>query len=259
MIIANIQSLNEADRATVLGHFGQKATASAGPVKELEVKKHNANKGKATCWGDFAKKILSEKKDAVLAFKIANPETKGAHLLFMANYKKEHAEEFTAFKEEWAAKEETADDAASVASEPVAVAVPVHVAAPVAEKPKRVMTDEQKAKMKAGREAAKAKKAAEIDQTVAKIEATIEAEVIAAAAKKAALVAVSMAAEETASVTSGSTSSSGAKKRGPKKLADMTPEERAKHDSKKAERKAKKATEAVVEKPRSPSPKLKDE
>jgi hypothetical protein len=60
-----------------------------------------------------------------------------------------------------------------------------------------------------------------------------------------------------------------AKKRGPKKLNDMTPEERSAHDARKAERKAKKAaglssgsdtgSEATVPSTRSVSPKLKDE
>ena len=60
-----------------------------------------------------------------------------------------------------------------------------------------------------------------------------------------------------------------AKRRGPKKLDDMTPEERATHDARKAERKAKKAagltsgsdtgSDASVPSVRPPSPKLKDE
>jgi hypothetical protein len=91
-------------------------------------------------------------------------------------------------------------------------------------KPKRVLSEEQKAKMKAGRDAAKAKKA----------DGTVTAHVVVAS-------------------SSGSVTSEGsAKKRGPKKLADMTPEERTAHDAKVAERKAKKTaassdTETVAE------------
>ena len=76
-------------------------------------------------------------------------------------------------------------------------------------KPKRVLSDEQKAKMKAGREAAAAKK---------KLENPTE-EVV-------------------------SDSGSSEKKRGPKKLADMTPEERTAHNEKVAARKAAKAAKS---------------
>ena len=274
MIIANIQSLNDAERAQVLSHFAAAPAKTATPLKDvgsakdLEPKKQNANKGRPTCHGDFVKKILEEQKDAAAAYKLENPEQKGSHLVFVANYKKEHAEEFAAFEAAWkeahpkaepapkAVAAPVADDEATVASEPVAA---------VAEaKPKRVMTDEQKAKMKAGREAAKAKKTADA----------------------ARVVAVSMAAElmghgevpdDIAALMATPEAKPELKKRGPKKLEDMTPEERAKHDAKKAERQAKKAADKAAGRPtvdtdtgsevsapsvpsaRSTSPKLKDE
>ena len=57
--------------------------------------------------------------------------------------------------------------------------------------------------------------------------------------------------DDTASVASSATSTAapaaGAKRRGPKKLTEMTTEERAAHDSKVAERKAKKATATPAE------------
>ena len=112
------------------------------------------------------------------------------------------------------------------------VAAPVKAAEPVAappaeaEKPKRVISDEQKAKMKAGREAALAKKAAE----------------------KAAGGAPAEPAEKAAE-PSPQSDSSGPKKRGPKPLAEMTSEERAIHDAKVAERAAKKAMEKAAIQP----------
>ncbi len=255
MIIANIQSLNDAERAQVLGHFAKSTPLASnaqpkevGATKDAE-KKQNANKGRATCYADFAKKVMEEQKDAIAAFKLANPELKGAHLSFVGTYKKDHAEEFTAFETAWKLahpKEEVPKN--EVMPE---VEAPKSDAESVDAKPKRVMTDEQKAKMKAGREAAKAKKAAALDQTVAKIEATVEAEVLAGVAtKEAARVAVSMAAElmghgevpEEQPVQQ-------VKKRGPKKLEAMTPEERAKHDAKKAERQAKKAADKAAGRP----------
>lgn len=259
MIITNIQSLNDTDRAQVLSHF-VKGTQLAGPVKEvgankdLEPKKQNANKGKPTCHGDFVKKILEEQKDAAQAFKEANKEMKGAHLVFVANYKKEKAEEFTAFETAW--KEAHPKVATEAAKEPEVV-VATEVVAIAEPKIKRVITEEQKAKMKAGREAAKAKKSIEqaaqlpispafgapmVDPVVEPVEEPVEEPV----------------AEPVA-----------AKRRGPKKLDDMTPEERATHEARKAERKAKKAaglssgsdtgSDASVPSVRPPSPKLKDE
>lgn len=90
----------------------------------------------------------------------------------------------------------------------------------VVSKPKKVLSPEHLAKMKAGRE----KKLAE---------------------KKAVNGAANGAANVEASVDgSSSDSGSAGKKRGPKKLADMTPEERAEHDAKVAARKA--AKEAMT-------------
>ena len=284
MIIANIQSLNDAERAQVLSHFAAAPAKTATPLKDvgsakdLEPKKQNANKGRPTCHGDFVKKILEEKKDAAAAYKLENPEQKGSHLVFVANYKKEHPEEFAAFEAAW--KEAHPKAEAAPKEEPEVVIVEP-VAAVAEAKPKRVMTDEQKAKMKAGREAAKAKRTAEVDQTVANIEATIEAEIVAgASAKAAAEIALAMAAElmghgEVPEPVAAPVQQ--VKKRGPKKLEDMTPEERAKHDAKKAERQAKKAADKAAGRPtvdtddgsevsapsvpsaRSASPKLKDE
>ena len=260
MIIANIQSLNEVDRAQVLGHFSKSTVAPAkdvGATKDVE-KKQNANKGRATCYADFAKKVMDEQKDAIAAFKLANPELKGAHLSFVGAYKKDHAEEFTAFEAAWKLahpKEEAPkEEAVPKAEAPKTETVP--------EKPKRVMTEEQKAKMKAGRDAAKAKKEADAARVVA---VSIAAELM-GHGEVPEDIAVLMATPEQQ-----------VKKRGPKKLEDMTAEERAKHTAKKAERQAKKAADKAAGRPtvdtdtgsevsapsvpsaRSTSPKIKDD
>ena len=272
MIIANIQSLNDTDRAQVLSHFAKSAVpapkSDTGPTKSLEVKKQNANKGRPTCHGDFVKKILEEQKDAAAAFKEANKEMKGAHLIFVANYKKEHPEQFTAFEVAWKEahpKVEAApaavaeDDVATVASEPVAEA-----------KPKRVMTDEQKAKMKAGREASANAKKAKKEADAARVVAVSMAAELMGHGEVPDDIAVLMATPEAKPEQQ-------VKKRGPKKLEAMTPEELAKHNAKKAERQAKKAADKAAGRPtldtdsgsdasapsvpsaRSASPKLKDE
>jgi hypothetical protein len=143
-----------------------------------------------------------------------------------------------------------------------------------AEKPKRVLSDEHKAKMKAGREAAAAKKAAggsESESAPSPVKATVpvaseekpkriiseeqkakmKAGREAALAKKAAEKAAGGAESESApsppkNQPSPQSDSSASKKRGPKPLKDMTAEERAIHDAKVAERSAKKAAEKAA-------------
>ena len=128
-------------------------------------------------------------------------------------------------------------------AEPV-VAAPAPDAAPAPaaeEKPKKVLSKEQKEKMAAGRAAAKAKK-----------------EAAAAAAAVADAVAVPVADAVPAPEADGNASdTSSQKRRGPKKLSEMSPEERAAHDKKVAERKLAKAAApaaAAVPLPASPAP-----
>jgi len=257
MLIANLRSLNDTDRAAVLESFklepaqqklvtANKAVlenlAAAGihppalggaaldglfSVGESEndeapaaggggaaAKPESKKKGVPTVHGDFLKKICEEQKDAIAAFKAANPDQKGAHLVFVSAYKKEHAAEFEAFKSAWEAKKPVeADppagvDAASVAALAAAVGDAaaedlnlltgqqlrdiyhafqgkpggLKTSSPGAASTKELLikaileqragtwqgsaaraplSDEQKAKMKAGREAAAAKKKAE--------------------------------------------------------------------------------------------------
>jgi hypothetical protein len=136
------------------------ATGKKGKKSKAE-KKQSKRAGKPTVYGAFSSKIQKEHVDEIKAFKEANPEMKGAHMSFVGTYKKEHDEEYKAFEAEWReahpkdAVESSPDDAevgdsASSSGQPVA-----------AEKPKRVLSPEHLAKLKAGREAAKAKKDAE--------------------------------------------------------------------------------------------------
>jgi len=155
-------SVPKSDIEMIFNLLGAKLSNSSGSStvklnKSGKPKKQNSNKGKPTCHGDFVKMICEKMKDEVAAFKAANPDQKGAHLVFAANYKKENAQEVAAFEAKW--KEEHPKDAASEAPSSNASVAPSEADADA--KPKRVMSDEQKAKMKAGREAAKAKKDAE--------------------------------------------------------------------------------------------------
>ena len=230
-----MKTLSEVERSQVFAAFD-----SVGPIAPTsapaETKKPRANAGKPTCHGDFTKKILAEQKEGVIAFKLANPEMKGSHLTFVSNYKKEHPEEVEEFKKQWELEHPT----------DVPVVPVVAVATDGAEtKAKRVMSDEQKAKMKAGREAsAAAKKAAKDTEPV--------------------IFAVSPSPQNPLSTPSEPITEAeakpDAKKRGPKKLTDMTPEELAIHEAKKAERKAKKESGSGTSSPaRSVSPKEKAE
>jgi len=162
--------LSKADATSFFNALGAALTDSSGPSSTKganagKVKRQNSNKGKPTCHGDFVKMICEKLKEEVATFKKEHPEQKGAHLVFAANYKKEHAEEFAAFEAAWkeAHPKDAVSDAGSVSSKPTGSTDGNSdaEASPVKEKPKRVISDEQKAKMKAGREAAAAKKKAE--------------------------------------------------------------------------------------------------
>ena len=143
----------------ILESGGLPAAATVKVNKNGKPRKESSRKGKATPHGDFTKMICEKHKDEIAAFKAANPEQKGAHLVFVSSYKKEHTEEYKAFEADWKEKHsEASDGSASSANESA------DEAAPVAEKEKSKrppMSDEQKAKMKAGREAAALKKKAE--------------------------------------------------------------------------------------------------
>jgi len=142
---------------TAQGELGKLGNASGATNAKTKAKKPSARKGRPTPHGDFTKKILEEHKAAVKTFKAelkeSNPDQKGAHLIFVSNYKKAHMDEYNAFEAAWNEthpKDDSASEAASVAEGSDAEAN-------ATAKPKRVISDEQKAKMKAGRE----KKAAE--------------------------------------------------------------------------------------------------
>ena len=130
-------------------------------------RKTSKNKGQPTAWGAFSSKIQSEHKEQIAAFKAANPDVKSAHLKYPSNYRKEHEDEWNAFEAKWLEEHPKSDAPSETESteEPVAEEVTTK-----ADKPKRVISDEQKAKMKDGREkAAAAKKAAKAaEETTAK-------------------------------------------------------------------------------------------
>lgn len=135
-------------------------------TKNGKPKKESTRKGKPTCNGDFTKKVCAEHKDEYTEFKKANPEKKGAHLIFLSNYKKEHKEEYEAFETAWKEAHPKIDskieeDHGSASDAGSGVPGSATGSATGSEKAKRVLSPEHLAKMKVGREAAKAKKDAE--------------------------------------------------------------------------------------------------
>jgi len=178
-----------------------------GDAPAVETKrKSNKNKGKPTVWGDFSKKIQAEHKQQIIDYKAAHPGEKSPHLAYVTQYRKDNTEMYEAFKVAW--KEAHPDtDAGSVAEEAAAEG---GGGAAAAAKPKRVISDEQKAKMKAGRERKKAEKDAakagaavtEAAPVVAAVAAAVAAPV-AAAVVAAPVVAAPVVAAPVASLVKG--------------------------------------------------------
>ena len=160
-------SVPKSELEYIFNVIGSSLNGTSGPLKLTKSgkpRKESSNKGKPTSHGDFTKKILAEQKEKIAEFKAAHPELKSAHLNFLKIYKEENPQEYEAFKAEWALAHPKEESDAGSTTE--SVTEETSVSDPVAEKPKRVMSDEQKAKMKAGREAsAAAKKAAKDTET----------------------------------------------------------------------------------------------
>ena len=135
------------------------------PVKLTKSGKVSKRTGKPTVHADFTKHILAAHKDDVAAFKAEHPDQKGAHLSFAANYRKEHAEEFEAFKTKWSEEHPKTDsdaDASDASSEASGEAEAPAVVADGAKvkKPRAPLTQEHKDAMQAGRQKKKAEKEA---------------------------------------------------------------------------------------------------
>jgi len=123
MIISNLESLSALERNYVLGHFQtsvqvvEAKTVEAVVVSEDKKEKKGPRGGGPTAHGDYTKKVLEENKDQLAAYKAANPDKKGAHLSFVGEYKKTHADEWNTFKADW----ETKHPKVEKASEPEVV------------------------------------------------------------------------------------------------------------------------------------------
>ena len=176
-----------------LGKMGHATGSTPGKKGKIaKSAKVSSRKGRSTANSDFTKKIYSEHKpemDAFIAARVAKAAAgellytaeqpsvksgahsagdaytekeaaKGAQMIFASFYKSQHEDEWKTFQTAWNIAHPK--DSTSVESESESVASGGNEVASVAasDKPKRTISDEQKAKMKAGREAAAAKKKA---------------------------------------------------------------------------------------------------
>jgi hypothetical protein len=132
--------------------------AAVASVSKKGSKKPSKRTGKPTVYGDFSSKVQKEHAEDIKAFKEANPDIKGAHMKFVGDYKKSHDEEYKAFEAAW--KESHPKDALESSAEDASVGDSASVSGgeKKADKPKKTLSPEHLAKLKAGREAAKAKK-----------------------------------------------------------------------------------------------------
>ena len=132
--------------------------AAVASVDKKSGKKPSKRAGKPTVYGAFSSKVQKEHAEDIKLFKTANPDIKSAHMKFVGDYKKSHDEEYKAFEAAW--KESHPTDALESSAEDASVGESASVSGgeKPEKKPKKVLTPEHLAKLKAGREAAKAKK-----------------------------------------------------------------------------------------------------
>ena len=143
------------------------AVAGTSMTKSGKPRKTPKNAGKPTAYGDFSSKIQKEHADEIKAFKLANPEIKGAHFSYVGTYKKEHEDEYKAFLAEW---EATHPKDAEASAEEKDVEEKSQTSSQKRRGPKKLseMTPEELAKHKEAVAARKAKKEAAPADTTSK-------------------------------------------------------------------------------------------
>jgi hypothetical protein len=156
------------------------------PVKLTKSGKVSKRNGKPTVHGDFTKHILSNHKDQIATFKSENPDQKGAHLVYVAKYRKDNAEEYSAFEAKWKEEHpptEESDADSDIPSDTLEVNTEGKV-----KKPRAPLTQEHKDAMQAGRLKKKAEKdaaKAALEQDAINVAAPVAAPVTVTAPIKA--------------------------------------------------------------------------
>ena len=166
--LLNQRSMIDAEIAKQTGGASVVATESSKGKKE---KKPSSRSGKPTSWSAFSSMLQKEHAEDIKAYKAANPDLKSAHLKWVGDYKLSHLEEYETFKTKF-----EAENPKTTVTEVTTVTEGEGTTEPsTKEKAKRVLSPEHLAKLKAGREASRAKKQEEKNKEVA--EAVAEAPV----------------------------------------------------------------------------------
>ena len=158
--LLNQRSMIDAEIAKQTGGASVVATESKGKGKKE--KKPSSRSGKPTSWSAFSSMLQKEHAEDIKAYKTANPDLKSAHLKWVGDYKDTHAEEYEAFKTKF-----EAENPKTTVTEVTTVSEAQQGTEGTTEKPKRVLSPEHLAKLKAGREASRAKKQEEKNKEVA--------------------------------------------------------------------------------------------
>jgi len=173
--LLNQRSMIDAEIAKQTGGASVVATESSKGKGKKE-KKPSSRSGKPTSWSAFSSMLQKEHAEDIKAYKTANPDLKSAHLKWVGDYKLSHLEEYEAFKTKFEAEnpKTTVTEVTTVSEGEEGTEATTEPKA-TTEKPKRVLSPEHLAKLKAGREASRAKKQEEKNKEVA--EAVAEAPV----------------------------------------------------------------------------------
>jgi hypothetical protein len=219
-----LEERNKLD-AQIYGLCGSSGSTPSGKAEKPKAEKVKRKSG-PTAWSDWTKKVLAENKEAVKAFTEAAEKKLGAHLQWIkANMGKE-SPEWKAYQAEWQATHPK--EAKEVSDEGSEVSAPSKSGR---RGPKKLdeMTVEERAKH---------------DATIAERRAKKEAE---KAAGEAAGKAESAAAPVSSAPASSASSvvSTEKKKSSYVKVADMTPEQKAKYEANKEKAKAAKAAKSA--------------
>jgi hypothetical protein len=159
--LLNQRSMIDAEIAKQTGGASVVATESLKGKGKKE-KKPSSRTGKPTSWSAFSSMLQKEHAEDIKTYKTANPDLKSAHLKWVGDYKLSHLEEYEAFKTKF-----EAENPKTTVTEVTTVSEGEQLTEATTEKPKRVLSPEHLAKLKAGREASRAKKQEEKNKEVA--------------------------------------------------------------------------------------------
>ena len=175
MTLQDLLNLRSNIDTQIFKHTGEATVApTQEPKAAVKEKAASSRAGKPACYGSFSSLIQKSHADEVAAFKAANPDVKSPHLKWVGKYLEEHKDEYALYKAKWDEEHPKEVKVKEPKVKVPKVKVP-KVKEPKAKKvkeakegqegaeevPKRTLTAEHLAKLKAGREAKKAARDAE--------------------------------------------------------------------------------------------------